>query len=35
MMGGEASSADLALAKVCANCLVCRRAHRRQRGFAF
>jgi len=29
------SSFDRALASVCANCPVCRRARRRQRGFAF
>jgi len=26
---------DVALARVCANCTVCQRARRRQRGFAF
>jgi hypothetical protein len=31
----NASSLDKALARVCANCLVCRRARKRQRGFAF
>jgi len=31
----KASSYHKALAKVCANCLVCRRARRRQRGTAF
>jgi hypothetical protein len=35
MVGGEASSFDQALAQVCANCRVCRRTRRRQRGFAF
>jgi hypothetical protein len=31
----KASSFDEALAKVCANCLVCRHARRRQLGLAF
>ena len=31
----KASSFDKALARVCANCLVCRRARKRQRGAAF
>jgi uncharacterized protein CbrC (UPF0167 family) len=31
----KASSFDKALARVCANCLVCRRARRQQRGLAF
>jgi hypothetical protein len=31
----KASSFDKALAKVCANCPVCRRARMRQRGLAF
>ena len=31
----KASSLDKALARVCANCLVCRNARRRQRGPAF
>jgi hypothetical protein len=31
----ETSAWDEALARVCANCLVCRRARRLQRGFAF
>lgn len=35
MSTGKASSFDKALARVCANCLVCRRARRRQRGLAF
>ena len=35
MSTGKASSFDKALAKVCANCLVCRRARRQQRGSAF
>jgi hypothetical protein len=35
MMEPAASSFDKALARVCANCLVCRRARQRQRGFAF
>jgi hypothetical protein len=26
---------DVALAKVCLNCLLCRRARRRQKGFSF
>jgi uncharacterized protein CbrC (UPF0167 family) len=30
-----ASPLDKALARVCASCLVCRRARQRQRGFAF
>jgi hypothetical protein len=34
-MKREASSFEKALAKVCANCPVCRRARQRQRGFAF
>jgi hypothetical protein len=29
------SSFDKALARVCANCTVCRRARQQQRGFAF
>jgi hypothetical protein len=35
MIGQEASSSDKAQARVCLNCPVCRRARRRQRGFAF
>jgi hypothetical protein len=35
MTAQKASSYDKALARICANCLVCRRARRRQRGFAF
>ena len=31
----KASSFDKALARVCANCPVCRRARKRQRGLAF
>ena len=31
----HASSFDIALARVCTNCLVCRRARRQQRGGAF
>ena len=35
MSGQKASSIDKALARVCVNCLVCRRARRQQRGAAF
>lgn len=35
MSARKASSFDQALAKACANCVVCRRARRRQRGLAF
>ena len=35
MHGRKASSFDKALARVCANCPVCRRARKRQRGLAF
>jgi hypothetical protein len=35
MITRKASSFDKALARVCANCPVCRRARKRQRGFAF
>lgn len=35
MNGRKTSSFDKILARICANCLLCRRARKRQRGFAF
>jgi hypothetical protein len=35
MSTGKASSFDKALARVCANCVVCRHARQQQRGLAF
>jgi hypothetical protein len=35
MSARKASSFDQTLARVCANCPVCRRARKRQRGLAF
>jgi hypothetical protein len=35
MFDMQTSSLDKALARVCANCLVCRRARKQQRGAAF
>jgi len=35
MSARNASSFDKALVRVCANCLICQRARRRRRGFAF
>jgi hypothetical protein len=35
MESKKPSKRDLALAKVCVNCLLCRHARKRQRGLAF
>jgi hypothetical protein len=35
MKNQTAGKLDLAMAKVCMNCLVCRRARQRQKGLAF
>ena len=35
MSAQKASAFDKALARVCANCKVCRHARKQQRGFAF